>query len=147
MDNSFYTTLDPPKRPACRRCRPSPTTSRIFRRQGSGRKAWCLPNMCAALAPDRTACRWLMLSDAIFTTNKVRYLRPVRPLILAIEGNGYFLIETPEGERLTRAGHFITDGNSELVTPDGYRLLDAGGAPVFRTPGCRAPLRSQTMGH
>lgn len=56
------------------------------------------------------------------------------PFDLAIEGEGYFLIETAEGERLTRAGHFVTDGNGELVTPDGYRLLDAGGAPVFVPP-------------
>lgn len=60
------------------------------------------------------------------------------PFDLAIEGEGYFLIETPEGERLTRAGHFITDGNGEMVTPDGYRLLDAGGAPVFVPPDARS---------
>ena len=52
-------------------------------------------------------------------------------LDLAIEGDGFFLIETPQGERLTRAGHFSTDARGELVTPDGYRLLDLGGAPVF----------------
>lgn len=56
------------------------------------------------------------------------------PFDLAIEGEGYFLIETPGGERLTRAGHFTTDANGELVTPDGYRLLDAGGAPIFVPP-------------
>lgn len=56
------------------------------------------------------------------------------PFDLAIEGDGFFLIETPEGERLTRAGHFVPDANGELVNPDGYRLLDAGGAPVFIPP-------------
>jgi len=60
------------------------------------------------------------------------------PFDLAIEGEGYFLIETPDGERLTRAGHFTTDPNGELVTPDGYRLLDAGGAPVFIPPDARS---------
>ncbi len=49
----------------------------------------------------------------------------------AINGDGYFLIETDQGERLTRAGVFSTNGDGELVTPDGFRLLDAGGAPVF----------------
>ena len=52
-------------------------------------------------------------------------------LDLAIEGDGFFLIETPQGERLTRAGHFSTDASGEMVTPDGFRLLDLGGAPVF----------------
>jgi flagellar basal-body rod protein FlgF len=50
---------------------------------------------------------------------------------LAIEGEGWFLIETPQGQRLTRAGHFTPNDAGELVTPDGHRLLDAGGAPVF----------------
>ena len=54
---------------------------------------------------------------------------------LAIEGPGFFLIETPGGERLTRAGGFRPDANGELVTKDGYRLLDAGRAPVFVPPG------------
>lgn len=53
---------------------------------------------------------------------------------LAIEGQGFFQIETPAGNRLTRAGHFIPNTEGELVTPDGYRLLDAGGAPVFVPP-------------
>jgi flagellar basal-body rod protein FlgF len=52
----------------------------------------------------------------------------------AIRGEGFFLIETPDGERLTRAGHFTPNAEGELVNPDGYRLLDAGGAPVFVPP-------------
>lgn len=54
---------------------------------------------------------------------------------LAIEGDGFFLIETPEGERLTRAGGFSPNAEGDLVTFDGYRVLDAGGAPVFVPPG------------
>ena len=53
---------------------------------------------------------------------------------LAIEGVGFFQIETPQGVRLTRAGSFIPTPEGDLVTPDGYRLLDAGEAPVF-VPG------------
>lgn len=52
----------------------------------------------------------------------------------AIEGEGFFLIDTPEGEALTRAGAFIRNEVGELVTADGNRLLDAGGAPVFVPP-------------
>ncbi|WP_151718871.1 flagellar hook-basal body complex protein [Gemmobacter serpentinus] len=49
----------------------------------------------------------------------------------AIEGEGFFLIDTPAGNRLTRAGSFTQSATGELVNPDGYRLLDAGGAPIF----------------
>ncbi|TCM87058.1 flagellar hook-basal body complex protein [Rhodovulum steppense] len=52
----------------------------------------------------------------------------------AIEGEGFFLLETPQGERLTRAGSFTPDANGELVSPDGHRLLDGGGAPIFVPP-------------
>jgi len=52
-------------------------------------------------------------------------------LDLGIEGEGFFLIGTPDGERLTRAGNFSTNAESQLVTPDGFPVLDAGGAPVF----------------
>lgn len=54
---------------------------------------------------------------------------------LAIEGDGFFLVETPGGERLTRAGTFTPNENGDLVTPEGHRVLDAGGAPVFVPQG------------
>lgn len=57
---------------------------------------------------------------------------------LGIQGPGFFQIESPDGPRLTRAGSFTPSPAGELVTPDGHRLLDAGGAPVFVPPGARA---------
>lgn len=56
---------------------------------------------------------------------------------LAIQGEGFFLIETPQGQLLTRAGSFTPSAEGELVTPDGYRLLDAGGAPIFVPPDAK----------
>ena len=49
----------------------------------------------------------------------------------AIEGDAFFMVETPQGERLTRAGAFSSNAAGDLVTMDGYRVLDAGRAPVF----------------
>lgn len=54
---------------------------------------------------------------------------------LAIEGEGFFLIGTPGGERLTRAGSFTPNENGDLVTAQGWPVLDAGGAPVFVPTG------------
>ncbi|ROU03248.1 flagellar hook-basal body complex protein [Histidinibacterium lentulum] len=56
-------------------------------------------------------------------------------LDLAIEGEGFFLVLAPGGERLTRAGHFQTSAEGDLVTPEGYPVLDAGGAPLFVPQG------------
>lgn len=61
----------------------------------------------------------------------------------AIQGDGFFLIETPQGERLTRAGSFTPSAAGELMTNDGYRLLDQGGAPVFVPPTARSVAVAQ----
>ena len=56
----------------------------------------------------------------------------------AIQGDGFFLIETPQGPRLSRAGSFTPSAEGELVTADGNRVLDNGGAPIFVPPDARS---------
>ena len=51
-------------------------------------------------------------------------------LDFAIEGEGYFTVMTPQGERLTRAGAFGRNADGEIVTADGHRLLDEGGGAI-----------------
>ncbi|MFN4159278.1 MAG: flagellar hook-basal body complex protein [Gemmobacter sp.] len=53
---------------------------------------------------------------------------------LAIQGEGFFLVETAQGQRMTRAGSFTPNVEGELVTPDGHRVLDTGAAPIFVPP-------------
>ena len=48
-------------------------------------------------------------------------------LDLALFGNGFFVIQTPSGERYTRNGNFVIDTESHLVTPDGYPVLGENG--------------------
>jgi len=50
---------------------------------------------------------------------------------LAVSGNGFFLVESPQGEtKLTRAGAFVPNGDGELVNSAGFRLL---GLPIDGT--------------
>ncbi len=56
------------------------------------------------------------------------------PLHLAIVGEGFFKVQTPEGIVYTRAGNFTLDAQRRLVTPQGYPVL-ANGAPVVLDPG------------
>ena len=56
------------------------------------------------------------------------------PLDLAIEGAGFFQIETAQGPRLTRAGAFLMDATGQVVTAQGEALLDLGGAPIQLPP-------------
>ncbi len=52
-------------------------------------------------------------------------------LDFAIEGDGFFLIETSEGPALTRSGAFARSVDGELVTSNGDRVLGEGEAPLF----------------
>lgn len=44
-------------------------------------------------------------------------------LDVAIDGQGFFEISTPQGVQLTRAGNFSVDGQGQLVTKDGFPVL------------------------
>jgi flagellar basal-body rod protein FlgG len=45
-----------------------------------------------------------------------------RPLDVAIDGEGFFVIDTPNGTRYTRNGHFSLDADRKLVTEDGLTV-------------------------
>ena len=50
------------------------------------------------------------------------------PFDIAINGNGFFTIQTPEGIRYTRNGSFVRDGRGLLMTQDGNLVLGNNGA-------------------
>ena len=54
---------------------------------------------------------------------------------LAIEGPGFFQIDTPEGLRLTRSGSFSLNAEGQIVTMDGRALLGDGGGPIVTPQG------------
>jgi len=53
-----------------------------------------------------------------------------RPLDLAIDGDGFFVVETADGDRYTRNGHFTLDADRRLVTEDGYAVKGVDGPIV-----------------
>ncbi|MBU1078495.1 MAG: flagellar basal-body rod protein FlgF [Spirochaetes bacterium] len=46
---------------------------------------------------------------------------------LAIEGNGFFTIQTDKGDRYTRNGSFFLNNDSFLVTKDGFNVMGENG--------------------
>lgn len=52
------------------------------------------------------------------------------PLDVALQGEGYFVVQTPLGLRYTRAGNFQLDAGGSLITPEGYAVLDDGNQPI-----------------
>ncbi len=56
-------------------------------------------------------------------------------LDVAIQGDGFFAIETPLGERYTRKGQFSLDYEGKIVTKEGDVLLSMNSEPFFIAPG------------
>jgi flagellar basal-body rod protein FlgF/flagellar basal-body rod protein FlgG len=57
------------------------------------------------------------------------------PLDLAIEGQGFFSVQTPNGIRYTRDGGFHRAQNGQLVTEAGEPVLASTGQPILVPPG------------
>jgi flagellar basal-body rod protein FlgF len=49
------------------------------------------------------------------------------PLDVALEGDGFFVVNGPEGPLYTRSGTFELDGSGQLVTPDGLAVKSTNG--------------------
>src|SRR5687767_11375103 len=56
-------------------------------------------------------------------------------LDMAINGDGFFAVQTTQGVRYTRDGSFRRDGNNQLVTSQGDLVLSAQGTPITVPPG------------
>jgi flagellar basal-body rod protein FlgF len=59
--------------------------------------------------------------------------RTGNPLDAAIKGDGYFTVQTPQGERFTRNGAFEINSQGQLVTSDGHVVQGENG-PIAITP-------------
>lgn len=74
--------------------------------------------------------------DEVFTDQTPAGATPTgNALDLAIEGPGYFAVQTPSGIRYTRNGAFTRSSQGQLVTLEGYPVLGQGGAINLGTPG------------
>lgn len=58
----------------------------------------------------------------------------LNPLDVAISGEGYFSVESQDGEVYTRNGHFRVSPDGFLVTATGQRLLDKDGRALQIDP-------------
>jgi len=57
------------------------------------------------------------------------------PFDLAIRGDGYFVVETDNGEQYTRNGRFRLNDEGQLVTSQGDPVLSDSGNPFVFGPG------------
>jgi flagellar basal-body rod protein FlgG len=76
------------------------------------------------------------LVDEVATIHTAGIMRPTgNSLDVALEGSGYFSVETPNGIRYTRNGAFSRNAQGELVTGDGFRVLGQNGGPILIPDG------------
>lgn len=50
---------------------------------------------------------------------------------VAIQGDGFFVVNTLDGEAYTRDGNFVVNQNGDLVTTEGYSVMGQNGAISF----------------
>ncbi|HHY97495.1 MAG TPA: flagellar basal-body rod protein FlgF [Firmicutes bacterium] len=60
------------------------------------------------------------------------------PLDLAIDGDGFFVVQTPAGERYTRSGSFSLDNLGHLVTQEGFMVMGENGPIALPIHGPQA---------
>lgn len=71
--------------------------------------------------------------DQIFTSFAQGTLSETNNLTdFAIKGEGFFVVNTPEGERLTRDGSFSVDSNGRLVNAEGYPVMGENGEIIVQ---------------
>lgn len=61
------------------------------------------------------------------------------PLDFAVRGDAWFAIETPDGTVMTRDGRFSMLQTGQIVSLEGYPVLDASGAPLQVDPASGSP--------
>lgn len=91
---------------------------------------------------DDKALSFVSSGDTYLSTASGPLRETGNPFDFAIKGDAWFGIETPAGTVMTRDGRFSLTENGELVTIEGYPVLDAGGAPIQLDPRNGPPSAS-----
>lgn len=74
---------------------------------------------------------YILAPNKLYTDYTQGSLEPTgMPLNFAIEGDGFFSIQTPQGVAYTRSGDFSLDNEGYLVLPDEGRVLGSNGNPI-----------------
>ncbi|MEL6370899.1 MAG: flagellar hook-basal body complex protein [Pseudomonadota bacterium] len=87
----------------------------------------------------------LVFDPASYTDHSPAALQSTNGVFdFAIDGPGFFAVETGAGTQYTRDGRFSLNAFGELVTQDGARVLDASFSPIFIDPDAGPVVVSNT---
>lgn len=85
-----------------------------------------------AVPPNQTADPVLLQGRMLTDHSSGAMMQTGNPLDMALQGDGFFVVSTPDGVAYTRQGHFRLSGDGTLVTANGYPVLSGAGQQPIR---------------
>lgn len=79
------------------------------------------------LFPEPQIAARVRIADTVVDTTQGSMQFTGNPLDVAISGEGYFRVQTPQGPMLSRNGSFCQTADGQLTTKQGWPVLGAGG--------------------
>lgn len=81
-----------------------------------------------------TSMNYVSSGDTFLSPDSGPLRETGNPYDFAVQGDAWFAIQTPAGTVMTRDGRFTMRDTGDLVTLEGYPVLDAGGAALQLNP-------------
>jgi flagellar basal-body rod protein FlgF len=78
-----------------------------------------------------SAVSYVQVTQSLTNFSQGSLIKTDNPLDMAIEGEGFFVLNTPLGIRYTRNGNFHLDGLGQLVDQQGNTVMTRSGEPVL----------------
>jgi flagellar basal-body rod protein FlgF len=136
MDNTLYVSLS---RQAVLQRALDIAANNIANQDTVGFKVEELMNQTDPISPPRSASN-LSPVNYVLDTGVARDFgqgelsQTGNPLDLALQGPGFFTVQTANGPRYTRDGRFTLDPQNQIVDQKGEPVLSTGGAPIVVDP-------------
>jgi len=102
---------------------------RVFRIPKTSSSVW--DNLSGALPKDLSINNISSLPVGSFTNFEQGQLKETGNVLdVALDGEGFFSVQSPQGLQYTRKGNFVLNSNNTLVTQEGYPVLGKGGGKI-----------------
>ena len=107
-------------------------TTNGFKARSSRFESYMMPKASADAFPRPDRRLDYVIDSGTTLNNAAGAVEATRnPLDVAIKGDGFFVVQTPGGERYTRNGAFQIDATGRLVNSDGHAVVGDGGPITF----------------
>ena len=89
----------------------------------------------ASIQPEGMGLPWspvfVSLKQKVTDFSQGTLTKTENPLDVALSGEGFFVVQTPQGPRYTRKGDFTIDRDGTLITQEGHPVMGEGGRIVL----------------